>query len=330
MAEHHRRPITLLDLPAIRFPLEHPLARELGGDYWLRLGHKLAKPVTLEQARRGIRSRAIEITEAMSPRVHGIVREALRILGIALPFELYQTAGGYSSRSNATVVEQVEETILITTVGQILNDLDDDCLLAVMGHEVGHHIAHGRRAHGTVRYDVLLDMCGRSLSSRTARAAPAFMMSAEITADRFGLLACQDIETALRVEMLLTAGLDSAALNWVTQGYLAQCQEQMEVLLEKGETVCGFTHPEHSFRAYAVWLFSESDVYARLTGQGPGFCSIDSVNATLRRLLMPKGLVLKAPDDTPPPLRRRSSRITRTRLSRSLAPSRRTRPPPPK
>jgi hypothetical protein len=256
--------------------------------------------------------------------VHAITREALRLLGIGLPFEIYQSAGLFSL-ANAAVITLVEETILISTKGPLITDLDDDCLLAVMGHEIGHHIAHGPRA---LDYGSVVVASWISASKRTQKLAPAFMMSQEITADRFGLLACQDLDVALRVEMMLTSGLDSTALNWVSGDYLRQCQELMEDYLERGETVLGFTHPEHSFRAYAAWLFSESDAYARLTGQSPGFLSIGSVNATLCRLVMPKGFALKAPDDTPPPkVRHRVSPIPRSRLTRAVLAKKRTRPP---
>lgn len=329
MADHQRRPITLLDLPAIRFPLEHPLARELAGDFWVALYRRRVKPPALEQARRGILSSAIQITEDMSPRVHGIVREALRILRVDRPFQIFQQ--GYelfSTRSNATVVDEVEETILITMVSRLLTDLDDDSLLAVMGHELGHHIAHGKKLRGTAPYSALMRADLLSLSPRTRKAAPAFMMSVEITADRFGLLACQDLDAALRAEMQLVAGLDSSAVTWASEGYLRQCQDHMEDLLERGETVLGHSHPEHSFRAYAVWLFSESDAYARLTGQGPGFLSIDSVNGTLQRLVMPKGLALRAPDETPPPrVAKRYAPAPRSRLARATQAKKRTRPP---
>jgi hypothetical protein len=328
MASHQRRPITLLDLPAIRFPLEYPLARELAADYWVACGRKRAKPLVLAEVRSAILREAIQVTEEMSPRLHGVVREALRNLRVERPFQVFQRADLLGFGNNAAVVDEVDDTILITTVGRLLTDFDDDSLLAVIGHEVGHHIAHGNRFRRTIPRVGLVSADLMSTSPRTRKAAPAFMMSTELTADRFGLLACQDLEAALRVEMLFVAGLDASALTWSTKGYLRQCQELMENHLDRGETVLGHTHPEHSFRAYAVWMFSESDAYARLTGQGPGFLSIASVNATLRRLVMPKGLTLKAPDDTPPPaIKPRVSPIPRSRLARAARAKKRTRPP---
>lgn len=50
--------------------------------------------------------------------------------------------------------------------------------------------------------------------------------------------------------------------------------------------VTGETHPEHYVRGYAEWLFSESDVYASITGQGSGKQSLHEIDVMLTDLLL--------------------------------------------
>jgi hypothetical protein len=76
-------------------------------------------------------------------------------------------------------------------------------------------------------------------------------MMAELTADRIGLLACQDLRAMLRLEMATLTGLASGELTWDTDAYLAQCRELMERELRDGAEVRGLTHPEHNLRAGA-------------------------------------------------------------------------------
>jgi hypothetical protein len=70
------------------------------------------------------------------------------------------------------------------------------------------------------------------------------------------------------------------------------------VLLERSRTYAegldrirrrghGDSHPEQAIRVYALWLFSESDVYRELTGLGPGTRPIADVDRTLGRLVGP-------------------------------------------
>jgi hypothetical protein len=107
----------------------------------------------------------------------------------------------------------------------------------------------------------------------------------ELTADRVGLLACQDLEAALRLEMISISGLGAGSLTMDTQAYLAQCKELVEFELANGTKVDGGTHPAHGLRAYAVWLFSETKTYRELTGRGPGTRDLAEVDAFHRSVL---------------------------------------------
>ena len=77
----------------------------------------------------------------------------------------------------------------------------------------------------------------------------------------------------------------------------------MEQSLTAGENALGDSHPEHSLRAYATWLFSESDLYRDLTGQGPGSRSLRQANTTLHKLVRPAAdfWAGRTATPTPPP-----------------------------
>jgi len=47
----------------------------------------------------------------------------------------------------------------------------------------------------------------------------------------------------------------------------------------------GSSHPEHSVRAYAAWLFSETDLYRSITGAGPATRTVEEVDGVLASLL---------------------------------------------
>lgn len=121
-------------------------------------------------------------------------------------------------------------------------------------------------------------------------------MATELTADRFELLATRDLAASLRLDMISVAGLDSA-LQWDTDAYLVESRALVDALLADGDTVIGTSHPEHSARAWAAWLFSETDVYRDLTGYGPAARSLGDVDALLSRLL---GAEHDAPADLRP------------------------------
>jgi hypothetical protein len=167
--------------------------------------------------------------------------------------------------------------IAIEFVGPWLTKLDRGGMLAVFGHELGHWLAHVASARYRWAYD----------SARLFRteAQRAYAIAAELTADRFGMLASRDLDAVLALEMRLAAGLDPSLLGIEPRAYLEQAKAHVENLLRRGERVEGTSHPEHSVRAWASWRFSECDLYRELTSEGPGTVPIGAIEDELSRIV---------------------------------------------
>jgi len=277
-----------LDPEAIRVPVEREVVRQMRLDPLVqRILHALPLP-DLPRARRGLAAHALLLSEAMAPEVHAIMAEAKGVLGLANEIEIYQAAGFDDAGINAGVLYASEDPILVHVQGRVLTNVDEEGVLFVLGHELGHYLAHGPRwpqsDMSRVAYEIQLGVPTEQL-----RALASFLgMAMELTADRFGLLVGQDLTAQLKVEMVHASGLPSSSVTWDPDAYLDQCRELMEETLAAGESAVGTSHPEHNLRAYAAWLWSESDLYRELTGQGPGSRGIDEVNETLSALVRPK------------------------------------------
>lgn len=208
-----------------------------------------------EARRRKLQASTVWLSEEMAPRAHRLARVAAERLGIQEPIELYQSKGEHTARFSNN------RPIAIELMGDTLNALDDGCLLAVLGHELGHFLVP-------------------SAPSITGNASS---LVSELTADRFGLLACRDVDAAIRLELVSAGGNDARSID--TTAYLEQCRKVIDALLADGKKVWASSHPEHSMRAYAVWAFSRSDVYLQLTGEGLGLRALDDIDESLFTLL---------------------------------------------
>jgi hypothetical protein len=106
----------------------------------------------------------------------------------------------------------------------------------------------------------------------------------ELTADRFGVLGCQDLEALVRIEVSLATGVSTVALGLRELEHLAEVRERIEA---SRSPLTDMTHPTHDFRLYAAWLFWRSDVYRRLTGDAasPGDLQLAEVDAKLESML---------------------------------------------
>ena len=256
-----------LDVEQVRFAGERSAAQACREDPFLgRLVERaeLHGPPDVSRLRRVLLARSVLLTEGMAPDAWAAARAAAERLGVAGDLELYQAAG----RENAGI-HLVEAPVLLEIRGRLLSLLDEPATVAVFGHELGHFLAHGPHSPdgklGPVVNGVLAEEGG---VPRTAlRRASTLAMARELTADRFGLLACGDLDAALRLEMASATGLSSSELTWDTRAYLAQCTALVEQLEEQGEDVVGHTHPEHGLRAWALALWAETAEARRLLGQ---------------------------------------------------------------
>lgn len=230
-----------------------------------------------KELRRSLMANSLRLSESMAPEAHRVAHQAQLILGVTGELELYQRSGAENA-----AIHFSSEPILLEIHGAILPKLDAKALLGLFGHELGHFLAHGPTSRVRAARS-LLPALGRIDDPSLELALSRLSMMSELTADRVGLLACQDLEAMLRLEMVALTGLASAELTWDTSAYLAQCRDVIEQGLADGANVHGTTHPEHNLRAYALWLFSETRVYRELTGRGPGTRELADVDAVIAR-----------------------------------------------
>jgi hypothetical protein len=227
-------------------------------------------PAHDETARRSLLAKSLLLSESMAPEAHQMARLAAERLGLSETIEMFQSHATFDSARVATTYP-----VGIEFLGAYLESLDAGGLLAVIGHEIGHCIAQRRMP--------AFAWALASAQSAQTKSQKLYSIAAEITADRFGVLACRDIGAVLRLEMRAAAGKGRIVLD--TDAYLAQARALVADLGKSGAGTFSRTHPEHYVRAYAEWLFSESDVYASITGEGPGTRRLEDVDEELRALL---------------------------------------------
>jgi Zn-dependent protease with chaperone function len=212
-------------------------------------------------------SSSVRVTPRQSPRVWYIFSEANRIFGIENPCELYITQGPYL---NAHTFGHKRPYIMLNS--SIVEAMNDEELLAVVGHEVGH-ILSGHCLYTTMVYLMspfieigLRNLPGGQFAATALRVALyRWSRASELTGDRFGLLACQEPDVMVKVMMKLAGGKTADQLDPLE--FLAQGQAYKE-LDEK--LLDGFyklmmelprTHPLSVIRAQETMTWAQSKQY---------------------------------------------------------------------
>ena len=142
------------------------------------------------------------------PTLHKILRDSCKVLDMPEP-ELYVSNNPFPNAWAGGV-----ERPYITLRSSIINTMTDEQLYHLMGHELGHI-----KANHVLYFSVagflfpILDLIGKRTLGVSDVAMYALVLAmyewsrqAEFSADRAGLLVCQNLETSIDHTIVLTAG----------------------------------------------------------------------------------------------------------------------------
>jgi Zn-dependent protease with chaperone function len=150
----------------------------------------------------------VRVTARMFPRLFRGLTWACKILDVPEP-ELYVTVDPVP---NAFTYGHTRPFVTLTS--GLVDLLDEEELFFVIGHEVGHikagHVLYGTMARNIAAVIELIGQAtlgiGALLGQGLVYALLEWFRSAELTADRAGLLCVQELDPALRTFMKLAGG----------------------------------------------------------------------------------------------------------------------------
>lgn len=210
----------------------------------------------------------LRVTQDNLPDVYDKLRAACDILDLPKVPELYLAAGGEVNAFTAGV----EKTLIVLNAGAV-DLLSDDELLFVIAHEVGHiksgHVLYYQIAEflpvvGAIVGSATFGL-GELLSAGLQMALLNWKRMSEFTADRAGLLACQDANVAITA-MIKIAGLPNKYRDTINpEDFIAQARDFTALDADKLNwfakwfSTMGQTHPWTVMRAseFLGWVDSK-------------------------------------------------------------------------
>jgi Zn-dependent protease with chaperone function len=208
--------------------------------------------------------------------VYDIMREGCSVLGVPEP-EIYMrnnvAAGAFTAG--------MSRTFIVVQSGMV-ESMTDDELRFVIGHEIGHiHCAHLLFQSVGRLLMPILDMLGQATLGLGKLAGVGiiaafyeWLRQAEYTADRAGLLVCQDKTAALSAIMKLGCGSSRLRSEMNLDEFLEQARTHSDNTgLEGAAKALLFimynwqlSHPQVVFRAKALDEWIKSGAYDRILG----------------------------------------------------------------
>ncbi|HLU45398.1 MAG TPA: M48 family metallopeptidase [Natronosporangium sp.] len=211
---------------------------------------------------------AIRVDRHQYPRVYRIYSEAAAALDVRELPELYVQ----NDRSLNAMAIGMKQPFIVVNTGMV-ETADDDELRCLLGHELGH-VLSGHAVYRTmilVLTNMMVRLAWFPLGSAALYGIIAALYEwwrkAELSADRAGLLACQDPAASLRLSMKLAGGGDLSEVD--TTAFLAQAAEyerggDLRDSVLKLLLVAFRSHPMPVARAAEIRRWVEEGEYQRI------------------------------------------------------------------
>jgi Zn-dependent protease with chaperone function len=219
---------------------------------------------------------AVKVTSQQCPDLHAKLQVACTTLGVDMP-ELFVQQNPIVNAFTGGV-----ERPIIVLYSQLIERLDDEEVLAVLAHEVGHiHSGHvlyltaARLIEFLAKTAVLaspLTVIVKELLTLSMRAALlAWARRAELSCDRAALLVTQDADVIGQTMMKLAGGTFASKVDYNL--FLAQARDFQKNYDEKAldrfwadVITSGMTHPFPVWRVAEILQWVESGEYKQLMG----------------------------------------------------------------
>ena len=208
---------------------------------------------------------AVKVGPGQYPEIHAIVAECADILNLAPP-DVFIKHSPYFNAMTFGV-----ESPFIILHSALVDGFDREELHFIIGHEIGHiksrHVLYLTTAY--ILTHQALSIGQRFLPIAQLLAIPAraalesWQRSAELTADRAGLIAAQDLQVALRALVKLAVGSRELAQRLNLEEYLRQAEEAERHALS-GPVQTFESHPMVARRVRLLREWFESPAYRAL------------------------------------------------------------------
>lgn len=221
---------------------------------------------------------AVKVTPQQCPDLHAKLQVACTTLGVDMP-EFYVQQNPIVNAFTGGVEKPV-----IVLHSSLIERLNDEEVLAVIAHEVGHiHAEHvlyltvarllEALANVALAASPIANIVTQILSSTMRGALLAWARRAELSCDRAALLVTQKPEVIGRTMMKLCGGTFASKVDY--EQFLNQAREFQKLYDEKAldrfwadVITSGMTHPFPVWRVSEILKWTESGDYARLVNDG--------------------------------------------------------------
>jgi len=232
------------------------------------------------KSRKHLLKSSLRLTKTLAPMLHEIGEHCKKTLKLKADIEFFVYQG---DTFNASCYPPDDNKLYIILSSGILERFSKEELTFVVGHEIGHVLFE----HFDYPVRQILDTGENDLAPIHAMKLYAWNRNAEISADRAGLLCCQDFEAVGRTFFKLSSGVTTDSLDFQLNAYIEQFVDLEEVLNDSNLDPSDWysSHPFSPLRIKALELFNKSETYAAFNTSVSGEITEEAMEVEIKRIM---------------------------------------------
>lgn len=248
---------------AIRIPLEIQIGQELYQQIQGKVLETILREAKVEKTenyfKNILQGHSFKVNEKLAPRLYDSFIDVMKRLDFKEPVEFFITN---NPELNAFAVSRLEtdESHIININSGLIDKVDDDELKFIVGHEIGHLISNNANIAQLLDF-VFVDQGETPLMMQHKIAV--WDKLSELTADRFGFMACGRLDKVLSCFFKMASGLSVERLNFDPKAFSVENEEILKYFKETGSGNL-LSHPINPIRIKAVEFFENSELYRNL------------------------------------------------------------------
>ena len=248
---------------AIRIPLEIQIGQELYQQIQGKVLETILREAKVEKTenyfKNILQGHSFKVNEKLAPRLYDSFVDVMKKLDFQESTEFFITN---NPELNAFAISRLEpdESHIININSGLIDKVDDDELKFIVGHEIGHLISNNANIAQLLDF-VFVDQEETPLMMQHKIAV--WDKLSELTADRFGFMACGRLDKVLSCFFKMASGLSVERLNFDPKAFSIENEEILKYFKETGSGNL-LSHPINPIRIKAVELFENSELYRGL------------------------------------------------------------------
>jgi hypothetical protein len=203
---------------------------------------------------------SIRVSKELTPDLFTCMKLSCNRLKVPISkIKLFVTS---NHQTNAICMSFGRKSAIIILYSELVNKMSLEEIQFVIGHEIGHFL---------FGHQLRLDENSNKSDFAQSRAQ-------EISSDRCGLIACQNIDMAVKSMIRIQSGLHDKFLRFDPTAFLDQLSKEKGALRHMSDN----SHPTFRLRAKALLRFSISNPYLDIIGTGSGI-EISKIDKLINR-----------------------------------------------